>query len=68
MWDQKGGKRVVAVLNEVVKTKAGTADLNDMAELHIKVGEILKVTLDGETRTVKVPAGRTVDLYWDQLK
>ena len=68
MWDQKGGKRVVAVLNEVVKTKAGTADLNDMAELHIKVGEILKVTLDGETRTVKVPAGKTVDLYWDQLK
>jgi len=26
------------------------------------------VTLDGETRSVKVPAGKTVDLYWDQLK
>jgi hypothetical protein len=68
MWDRKGGKRVVAVLNEVVKTKAGTADLNDMAELQIKVGEVLRVTLDGETRSVKVPAGKTVDLYWDQLK
>lgn len=68
MWDRKGGKRVVAVLNEAVKTKAGTADLNDMAELQIKVGEVLRVTLDGETRSVKVPTGKTVDLYWDQLK
>lgn len=68
VWDRKGGKRVVAVLNEVVKTKAGTADLNDMAELQIKVGEVLRVTLDGETRSVKVPTGKTVDLYWDQLK
>ena len=68
MWDRKGGQRVVAVLNEMVKTKADTADLNDMAELQTKVGEVLKVTLDGETRSVKVPAGKTVDLYWDQLK
>lgn len=68
VWDRQGGKRIVATLNGMVKSKAGTADLNDMAELKVKAGEPLKVTLDGETRTVKVPAGKTVDLYWDQLK
>ena len=68
VWDRQGGKRIVATLNGTVKSKAGTADLNDMAELKVKAGEPLKVTLDGETRTVKVPAGKTVDLYWDQLK
>lgn len=68
VWDQKGGKRVVATLNGTMKSKAGTADLNDMAELKIKAGDVLKVTLGGETRTVRVPAGKTVDLYWDQLK
>ncbi|MDF1713408.1 MAG: transglutaminase-like domain-containing protein [Akkermansiaceae bacterium] len=68
VWDRKGGKRVVATLNEAVKSKAGTADLNDMAELKVKEGDELKVTLGGETRSVKVPAGKTVDLYWDQLK
>jgi hypothetical protein len=68
VWDRKGGQRVVATLNGSVKTKAGTADLNDMAELKVKAGDILRVVIGGETRSVKVPKGKTVDLYWDQLK
>lgn len=68
VWDEKGGKRVVATLNGVVKTKAGTADLNDMAGLKVKVGDKVKVTFGEETREVVVSAGGTVDVYWDQLK
>lgn len=68
VWDRKDGQRVVATLNGSVKTKAGTADLNDMAELKVKVGDVIKVAVGGETRSVKVPKGKTVDLYWDQLK
>ncbi len=68
VWDSKGGKRLVAILNGEVKTKAGTADLNDMAELTVKTGDTVKVTVGEETREVVVPEGKTVDLYWDQLK
>lgn len=68
VWDVKGGKRLVATLNESVKTKAGTADLNDMAGLEVKAGDQIKVAFDGETREVGVPEGKTVDLYWNQLK
>ena len=68
VWDRKGGQRVVATLNSSVKTKAGTADLNDMAELKVKAGDVLRVSFGGETRSVKVPKGKTADLYWDQLK
>lgn len=68
VWDRKGGTRLVATLNGSVKTKAGTADLNDMAELKVKAGDTVKVTLGGVTREVSVPEGKTVDLYWDQLK
>lgn len=68
VWDRKGGKRLVATLNGSVKTKAGTADLNDMAALKVKEGQVVKVTFEGETREATVPSGGTIDLYWDQLK
>lgn len=68
VWDTKGGKRLVATLNGKVQTKAGTADLNDMAKLKIKEGDELAVQIGGETKKVRVPKGKTVDLYWDQLK
>lgn len=68
VWDTKGGKRLVATLNGSVKSKGGTADLNDMAALKVKEGDEVSVQIGGETRKAKVPAGRTVDLYWDQLK
>jgi hypothetical protein len=68
VWDAKGGMRLVATLNGAVETKAGTADLNDMAELKVQAGASVKVTYGGETREVSVPEGKTVDLYWNQLK
>jgi hypothetical protein len=68
VWDAKGGRRLVTTLNDSVKTRAGTADLNDMAQMAVKAGEKMKVTFGGETREVVVPEGKTVDLYWDQLK
>jgi hypothetical protein len=39
-----------------------------MAQMAVKAGEKMKVTFGGETREVVVPEGKTVDLYWDQLK
>ena len=68
VWDTKGGMRLVATLNDSVKTKAGTADLNDMAELKAGSGETVKVTVGKETREAVLPKSKTVDLYWDQLK
>jgi hypothetical protein len=68
VWDTKGGERLVATLNGTTQTKAGTADLNDMAGLKVKEGEEVSVQIGDETRKAKVPSGRTVDLYWDQLK
>jgi len=68
VWDVKGGKRLVVTLNGSVKTKAGRADLNDMAGLKVKVGDLVKVRFGKETREVKVPEGKTVDLYWNELK
>lgn len=68
VWDRQGGERLVATLNGKVKTKAGTADLNDMAELKVKAGERITITYEGEAREAVVPGGRTVDLYWNDLK
>ena len=68
VWDRKGGDRIVATLNEGVETKAGAADLNDMATLKAKAGELVRVSFQGETREVKLPEGKTVDLYWNELK
>ncbi|MEJ6581012.1 MAG: transglutaminase-like domain-containing protein [Akkermansiaceae bacterium] len=68
VWDRKGGKRIVATLNDGVQTKAGTADLNDMATLKAKAGEMVRVSFSGETREVKLSEGMTVDLYWNELK
>ncbi len=68
VWDVKGGERVVATLNSEVETKAGRADLNDMAQLRVRVGDWVTVAYGGETRKVKVPEGKTVDLYWGDLK
>lgn len=68
VWDTKGGKRLVATLNGAVKTKAGTADLNDMVELKAKSGDTVKVTFGDETREAILPESKTVNLYWDQLK
>lgn len=68
VWDTKGGKRLVATLNGSVQTKAGTADLNDMAELKVKTGDTVTVTFGEETRKAVLPGSKTVDLYWDELK
>ena len=68
VWDKKGGERVVAILNGKVKTKAGTADLNDMAEVKAKAGETVKVTIGEVTKKAILPEGKTVDLYWNELK
>lgn len=68
VWDRKGGDRIVATLSDGVQTKAGTADLNDMATLKAKAGERVRVTFEGETREVQLPEGTTVDLYWNELK
>lgn len=68
LWDQKGGKRIVAMINGEIQTKAGTADLNDMAALKAQEGDVVEITFHGESRKAKLPAGKTVDLYWDQLK
>ena len=68
VWDTQGGMRLVATLNGSVRTKARTADLNDMAALKVKEGDEISVQIGGEIRKAKVPKGGTVDLYWDKLK
>lgn len=68
LWDRKGGKRLVGTLNGSAKTKAGTSDLNDMAVLKGAAGEVIKVAYGGETREAILPEGKTVDLYWNELK
>lgn len=68
LWDKKGGKRLVGTLNGLAETKAGTADLNDMTTLKAKEGDTIEVLFEGTTRTVLLPAGKTVDLYWNELK
>ncbi len=82
VWDRQGGKRMVAeielldpagVEKQSVYSKAGTADLNDMAALKVLAGtsNTLSIKLGEESRSMVVEAPesgeKTVDLYWDQL-
>lgn len=78
VWDRRGGERIVAKIGlpgkpGTVTSKAGTADLNDMAALKVSADSPhqLEVSFGGEKRTtmVKSPAKgeATIDLYWDQL-
>lgn len=82
VWDRRGGKRMVAeielldpagVKKQSVYSKAGTADLNDMAALKVLAGTSnnLSIKLGEESRSMVVEAPesgeKTVDFYWDQL-
>ena len=78
VWDRRDGKRVVAEINlqgktKSVNSKAGTADLNDMASLKVSADSShqLEVRYEGVLRTATVKSPKsgetTVDLYWDQL-
>ena len=78
VWDKRGGERIVAKIglagkSETVTSKAGTADLNDMASLKVSADSSHQLELVfGEvkrTTVVKSPdkGEATVDLYWDQL-
>ncbi|MBL9135320.1 MAG: hypothetical protein JNK85_05610 [Verrucomicrobiales bacterium] len=83
LYDRPGGQRIVAhvcalpptgtPMAEAV-TKAGTADLNDLARLDLKPGTegTLRFTVDGETR--ELPFGPlakgepTLNAVWSELK
>ncbi len=78
VWDRRGGERIVAEIglagkSETVTSKAGTADLNDMASLKVSADsdQQLRVTFNGKTKSLVVKSPdkgeATVDLYWDQL-
>ncbi len=76
LWDKKGGQRIIATLSlgeQKVTTKAGTADLNDMASLKLPTGnsQQLSISYEGITResTILLEAAgeSTIDLYWDDL-
>ncbi|MGC6427111.1 MAG: transglutaminase domain-containing protein [Akkermansiaceae bacterium] len=80
LWDQKGGKRIVgqvALIDaggkelQVVTTKAGTTDLNDMPALSFQPGQHqLKVSVGDEGKVIslkQVKAGQTLDLHWETL-
>ncbi len=82
LWDKRGGERLVAEVELLdadekvlltVKTKAGTADLNDMPALKVKTGVSyrLRVKREGEVRWEKLLAVKggegTIDLAWPEL-
>jgi len=76
VWDRRGGERIVAKIGlagVTVTTRAGTADLNDMAVLKVSPDSShqLVVEYDGEKRTMVANSPEkgeaTIDLYWDQL-
>ena len=76
LWNKKGGKRIIATISldeQKVTTKAGTADLNDMAQIKLPSGvaSTLQIDFEGEKRdagiAVSKAAESTIDLYWNQL-
>lgn len=80
LWDTRGGERVVETVEAFddvgaslgsVKTRAGTADLNDMPALPAGAA-VLRVGSSDDARIAVVGTGdgeasRTLDLYWDEL-
>jgi poly(3-hydroxybutyrate) depolymerase len=82
LWDKRGGKRLAAVVEiinstgnkfQTVTSKAGTADMNDMAAAVVKTGVRyqLRITLDGEQRQTGLHVDKagtiTQDLVWNDL-
>ncbi|MDB4311217.1 dienelactone hydrolase family protein [Akkermansiaceae bacterium] len=74
LWDKRDGQRIVAEISlgeQKVTTKAGTADLNDMASVKVPTGkpQLLSISYEGTTRETEIlveAAGEsTIDLYWD---
>ncbi len=81
IFDKVGGKRMVVQVDllgadegekQSVKTKAGTADMNDMATLNVVAGEKfrLRLTHGEEVRTTETSADGeiTLDLNWGRLE
>jgi predicted esterase len=81
-WDVRGGTRLAVAVDlldatgktlQSTRTRAGTADLNDMASLKLRPGENYRLRLvqDGEERSMalQVPsaADLTQDLIWSEL-
>lgn len=82
LWEKEGGDRLVGEVTLVnaagksektVKTKAGTADLNDMPSFTVKTGKSyrLRVKLGDEVRWEDLvavsPGSGTLDLVWPEL-
>lgn len=81
VFDKTGGERMVVevdllgeggVVKETVTTKAGTADMNDMATLKVAAGAEVRLRLrhGGETKAVllKEEKEATKDLIWSELE
>jgi hypothetical protein len=80
LWDRRGGSRLVAALElrsaagiplGNATTKAGTADLNDMARLDCPAlpGLRLQAAFGGQRREWPLPAGANpsvLDLFWEE--
>lgn len=76
LWDKKEGERIIATIShgeQKVTTKAGTADLNDMAQIKLSSGAsaTLQVDFEGEKRSAHIEVTKapesTIDLSWNQL-
>ncbi len=79
VWATDGGERIAADVDvlgaggeavESVRTRAGTADLNDMPTIALGDGEAaVRVRVGDEARTghVRTPDGPTLDIAWDRL-
>lgn len=82
LFDRKGGRRVVAKVglleksgahHEVQRTKAGTADMNDMPRFSLKAGTSGKLWFDlgDQTRAMDFgslpPGNHTMDAIWENL-
>jgi len=82
IFDKEGGERLVVEIGflaadgsiaNTVTTKAGTADMNDMATLKVKQGKDVSLRLrhEGETKilTILAPeAEMTKDCFWSALE
>ena len=76
LWDKKEGERIIATIShgeQKVTTKAGTADLNDMAQIKLSSGAsaTLQIDFEGEKRSAHIEVTKasesTIDLSWNQL-
>jgi hypothetical protein len=82
IFEKQGGERLVVEIDllatdgsvkKTVTTKAGTADMNDMATLKVKQGKEVSIRLrhKGETKTLTIPAPEsemTKDYVWSALE